>query len=167
MGEQENREAAKRFWKALENADFDAAGSELHHDMVEDYPQSGERILGVANWLELVRNYPGFPAVTIKGISGRDDLWVAEAAFDYAKDGSPPWQVCEVMEFRDGKIANIRAYFGAPFEAAEWDPSGSRGRPTRRSERSPGGRSPGPSLPRWSARLARPGPRTGPGRRLP
>lgn len=120
MGEQQNRDMIERFWQCLENEDFDAAAVELHDEFTELYPQSGERIRGKDNWLSLVRNYPGFPAVAVRRHIGREDLWVTEAAFDYARDGSPPYQVCEVQECRDGKIATVTAFFGAPFEAAEW-----------------------------------------------
>jgi limonene-1,2-epoxide hydrolase len=120
MGERENGEAVERFWRALEKEDFEAAKAELHPDFVESYPQSGERIRGIQNWESLVTTYPGFPAITVSRIIGRDDLWVTEAAFDYSKDGSPPYQVCEVQECRDGKIAAVNAVFGAPFEPADW-----------------------------------------------
>ena len=120
MGERENGEAVERFWRALEKEDFEAAKAELHEDVVESYPQSGERIRGADNWLSLVSSYPGFPGIRVRRIIGRDDLWVTEAEFDYSRDGSAPWQVCEVQECRDGKIATIAAVFGAPFEAAEW-----------------------------------------------
>jgi limonene-1,2-epoxide hydrolase len=120
MGEQENGEAVERYWRALEKEDFEAAKAELHDEFVESYPQSGERVRGVQNWLSLVTSYPGFPAITVRRIIGRDDLWVTEAAFDYSKDGSAPYQVCQVQECRDGKIAAVTAVFGEPFEAADW-----------------------------------------------
>jgi len=120
MGERENREAVERYWRGLEEEDFDAAEQELHEDLVESYPQSGERVRGVANWRSLVTNYPGFPAIEVRRIVGRDDLWITEATFDYSRDGSAPYQVCQVQECVDGKIAMISAFFGAPFEAAEW-----------------------------------------------
>ena len=45
---------------------------------------------------------------------------MTEAEFDYSKDGNAPYQVCQVQECRDGMIAGITAFFGAPFEAAGW-----------------------------------------------
>ena len=63
MGERENGQAVERFWRALEKEDFEAAKAELHPDFVETYPQSGERLREVQNWLSLVTNYPGFPAI--------------------------------------------------------------------------------------------------------
>ena len=50
------------------------------------------------NWLSFITNYPGFPAITVHRILGRDDLLVTEAAFDYSKDGSAPYRVCDVQE---------------------------------------------------------------------
>ena len=120
MGERENREAVERFWRSVSVMDFDAAKQELHDDFVESYPQSGERIRGVDNWSSLVTNFPGFPAIEVGRIIGSEDLWVTEADFDYAKDGTVPWRVCYVQRCRDGKIADATAYFGAPFSAAEW-----------------------------------------------
>jgi ketosteroid isomerase-like protein len=120
MGERENRAAVERYWDALSRQDFDAAMKDLHEDFVEEYVQSGERIRGIANQLAVISSYPGFPAITVRHHIGRDDLWVTHAAFDYARDGGPPYQVCQVQELRDGKIARIHAFFGAPFEPAEW-----------------------------------------------
>lgn len=120
MGEQENRGAVERYWDALGREDFEAAVAEVHEDFVETYPQSGERVRGRKNWLGLLQSNPTLPAITIKRHLGRDDVWVTEAAFDYARDGSTPWQICEVQECKEGKIVQIDAYFGPPFEAAEW-----------------------------------------------
>jgi limonene-1,2-epoxide hydrolase len=120
MGESENRGAVERFWAALEREDFDSATEELHEDFQETYPQSGEHIVGKEKFLGLLRSFPGFPRVTVRRHRGTGGLWVTEAAFDYARDGSPPWQVCEVQELSDGKIRRITAFFGAPFDPAQW-----------------------------------------------
>jgi limonene-1,2-epoxide hydrolase len=120
MGEEDNRGAVERYWEALGREDFEAAVAELHEDFVETYPQSGERTRGKENWLGLLSSNPAFPAIRVRRHLGRGDVWVTEAAFDYARDGSPPWQICEVQECNEGKIVRIDAYFGAPFEAAEW-----------------------------------------------
>ena len=120
MDESDNRATVERFWAALEAQDFDAAVDELHKGFEETYPQSGERIVGKANFLGLLRAFAGFPWVKVRRHLGAGDLWITHAAFDYARDGSPPWQVCEVQELSEGKIRTITAFFGAPFDAAEW-----------------------------------------------
>jgi limonene-1,2-epoxide hydrolase len=120
MGEDENRGALERFWAALERQDFDAAAEEIHEEFEETYPQSGEHIVGKDNFVGLLKAFPGFPDVKVRRHRGGGDLWVTEAVFDYAKDGSTPWEVCEVQEVRDGKLRSITAFFGAPFDPATW-----------------------------------------------
>lgn len=120
MPDDENREVIERYWRALEQSDFDAAVAELHDDFAEAYPQSGETIRGTDNFLQVLRNFPSFPSIRVHRHLGGGSLWITEAAFDYSKDGSQPWEICEVQELRDGKISRIRAVFGAPFDAAEW-----------------------------------------------
>ena len=120
MSESENRAAVERFWAALERKDFDAAGKELHEEFSESYPQSGERIVGADRFLGMLKAFPGFPDIRVRTHLGRDDLWVTHAEFDYALEGPTWWQNCEVQELRDARIWRITAFFGAPFEAAEW-----------------------------------------------
>lgn len=120
MTHDQNRETVERYWDALQRGDFDAAMNDLHEDFVESYPQSGERVVGKDNYLALIRNHPTFPGIAVRRHVGRDDLWVTEVGLDYAKDGSPAWESCEIQEFKDGRISRITALFGAPFEAAEW-----------------------------------------------
>ncbi|CAN5366175.1 hypothetical protein BH20ACT24_BH20ACT24_13580 [soil metagenome] len=109
-----------RFWAALENQDFDRAAEEIDEEFEETYPQSGEHIVGRDKFVGLLKAFPGFPRVKVRRHRGTGDFWVTEAAFDYARDASTPWEVCEVQELRDGKIRRITAFFGAPFDPAEW-----------------------------------------------
>lgn len=120
MGHEENRKTVERYWDLLQRGELEAAMGDLHDDFVESWPQSGERIVGKDNYLQVIRNHPTFPAITVRRHVGKDDLWVTEAGLDYTRDGSPPWETCEVAEFKEGKISHITAIFGAPFEAAEW-----------------------------------------------
>ncbi len=120
MAEADNRAAIERYWSALERSDFDTALKEIHEDFVETWPQSGETVRGKDNFLQFLRHFTGFPAIKVRRHIGCGDVWITEAAFDYAKDGTQPWEICQVLELRDGKIAGVRAIFGAPFEAAEW-----------------------------------------------
>src|SRR5262245_65715511 len=53
------RDLANLFWERLERGDVEAAAELLHPDYVEEYPQSGERIRGRANFRACVENYPG------------------------------------------------------------------------------------------------------------
>jgi SnoaL-like domain len=114
------RSTVERYWRLVGAGDWEGATALMHHDFVEEWPQSGERLRGTGNWLSMITAHPNPPAITAIQTWGGDDLYVTHAAFDYAGDGSPPWQVLAVMEFRDGKIVRILQVFGAPFEASEW-----------------------------------------------
>ena len=119
MGTDGAREMLTRYWNALERNDLEGATAFLHEDFVEDWPQSGERIVGATNWLRMATHHPTFPAVRLRRIIGGGDMWAAECDFDYpGMDGT--WRVCALMELRDGLIGRMTEYFGAPFEAAEW-----------------------------------------------
>jgi hypothetical protein len=120
MGDSDNRAPVERFWTALEQKDFDAAGAELHDDFSETYPQSGERIQGRDNYLGLLKAFPGFPDISVRRHVGSGELWVTHAVFDYGHDGATLWEICEVQEMREGRIWRTTAFFGAPFEAADW-----------------------------------------------
>jgi hypothetical protein len=113
-----NRETAVAFWASLARRDFDSASAALHGEFIEEWPQSGERIVGVRNWLRMVNEHPTFPTIQPQRTIGAADIWVSECRFDYG-DGTP-WSICAVQEFRDGRIARITEYFGAPFGAADW-----------------------------------------------
>ena len=114
----EGGEVVLRFWEALERRDFDGAASRLTEDFVEEWPQSGERIVGIPNWLGMVRNHPTFPSIRHVRTVGEGDVWASHSIYDYG-DGVP-WQICAVQELRDGAIARITEFFGSPFEAAQW-----------------------------------------------
>jgi hypothetical protein len=111
-------ELVRGFWSALESADLERASSFLHSGFVEEWPQSGERIRGVDNWLAMATTHPTFPSIEHVRTVGGDDVWATHARYDYG-DGTP-WQVVAVQEVRDGKIARITEVFGTPFEAAGW-----------------------------------------------
>jgi hypothetical protein len=113
-----NRETVEGFWNALEAKELEAATGFLHEGFIEEWPQSGERIRGTANWLGMTTSHPTFPAVTHVRTLGEGDVWATHARYDYG-DGVA-WQVCAIQEMRDGRIFRITEVFGSPFEAADW-----------------------------------------------
>lgn len=119
MGEQDSGQIAEAVWKALEAGDWDTAGRHMHDDYVQEWPQSGERIVGRDNALAINRNFPGgLPAMKFRRTIAAGDLAVLEVELTYA-DGSHYLGV-SVLEFRAGKIAKETDYFGQPFPAPEW-----------------------------------------------
>ena len=89
-----------------------------HEDAVLEFPQSGERFVGVENFREWRGNYPASTRFEFLEIRGRDDLWVVELTVSY--DGSPPMFGISVHEFRGDKIARETIYIGEGWEAPEW-----------------------------------------------
>jgi hypothetical protein len=121
MAESANRDTVERFWTALARKEFDLALSLVHDDFEERYPQSGEVIRGKRNFEGLLKNFPGFPSIHHVRTRGGGGVWASELEFDYGGEmAGQTWQVCEVIEMRDGKLWRIQAFFGQPFEPAEW-----------------------------------------------
>jgi SnoaL-like domain len=113
----------------FESADPDRAHEMYHHDAVLEFPQSGERFVGVENLREWRSSYPESTSVEFREIRGRDDLWVAETSIRY-DDG--PWNFgVSILEFSGDKIARESIYVAEGWEAPEWRAQW-RAAPTRR-----------------------------------
>jgi SnoaL-like protein len=98
-------------------SDPELAHAMYHDDAVLEFPQSGERFLGVANFREWRSNRPTSSSFEIREVRGRDDLWVAEGAISY-DDG--PWSFAvTILEFRGDKIARETIYVDEGWEAPE------------------------------------------------
>ena len=117
MGEEENRQAVERAWKATESGDALQLADLLHEDAVQEWPQSGERIRGKKNITAINDNYPGMPTAKMRRVSTAGDLVVAELLLDY---GGKPVHLCSILEMKDGKVIKQTDYFADPFEAPEW-----------------------------------------------
>ncbi len=99
-------------------ADVDRAHEIYHDDAILEFPQSGERFVGVANFQEWRSVYPASVDLEIRRIRGRDDLWVAEILARY--DGGP-WNFgVSIHEFRGEKIVHETIYVNEGWEAPEW-----------------------------------------------
>jgi ketosteroid isomerase-like protein len=119
MDEGDARHVAEKLWRALQAGDWDTAGGYLHDDFVQEWPQSGERIVGRDNAIAIERNFPGgLPTMRFRRTLAGGDLAVVEVELTYA-DGSRYLGV-SVIELRDGKVVKETDYFGEPFQAPEW-----------------------------------------------
>jgi hypothetical protein len=92
-------------------------------DMVQEWPQSGERIRGLRDIVAVNGNYEGAtgaaPNLTLRRIVRPGEAWIVEGTIDYG-DGTPVSLVSILEEGDDGKISRETDYFGNPFEAPEW-----------------------------------------------
>jgi SnoaL-like domain len=122
----------------LANAgDWDALEQYVQPDYEEVYPQSGERIKGMANARAILEHYPGgaldrtadrlvgsedrwvlTPAATVLRIEGTGDTYTAISKASYP-DGST-WFVISVAELRDQKVAKVQTFFAPTFEPPAW-----------------------------------------------
>jgi hypothetical protein len=99
-------------------SDPDLAHAMYHEDAVLEFPQSGERFVGVENFREWRSNYPADTSFEFREIRGREDLWVAEVSVSY--DGGPASFGVSILELRGEKIARESIYATEGFEAPEW-----------------------------------------------
>ena len=119
MDKRDTGQVAEAVWRALEAGDWDTAAGLLHEDFVQEWPQSGERIVGRDNAIAINQNFPGgLPTMRFRRTLAGGDLAVLELELTYA-DGSRYLGV-SVLEFRDGKVAKETDYFAQPFQAPQW-----------------------------------------------
>jgi ketosteroid isomerase-like protein len=119
MDERVARQVAEGLWKALQAGAWEAAGGFLHDDFVQEWPQSGERIVGRDNAMAIERNFPGgLPTMRFRRTLAAGDLAVLEVELTYADGGR--YLGVSVLELRDGKVVKETDYYAQPFPAPEW-----------------------------------------------
>jgi ketosteroid isomerase-like protein len=117
--------------------DWDALGDYLHEDAVLEYPQSGERFVGIRNIRAQFEKYPGLepgstelqeviggtkyaltPMYTVIAVEGSGEKGAAVMRVSYPDQSL--WWAIVLYELRDGKVAHFRSYFAPDFEAPDW-----------------------------------------------
>ena len=128
------------FVAAINSADLDTLSEYLTEDAILDWPQSGERVRGVANFRNILIGYPGreafgfqseavmlageephyvmTPTLNLVRVQGSGDNPVFVARIHYP-DGST-WYMIAFTTIRDDKIARQTAYFAPEYPAPEW-----------------------------------------------
>jgi hypothetical protein len=110
--------------RAMLEQQFEHAGDpershEMYHeDAVLEFPQSGERFVGVENFREWRSDYPASTSFEFREIRGQDDLWTVELSVRY--DGGDENFGVSILELRGDKIARETIYVAEGFEAPEW-----------------------------------------------
>lgn len=137
--ERSNREAMRRLQEILQTGRVETLSDVIHDDCVTDYPQSGERLVGIENIAAVIANYPGggvkmeddeqvvlgdeerymmTPTFNVVKVQGTGDTLVSTTRSRYP-DGTV-WWVISVVHFRDGKIDRTQQYFAPEFEPPAW-----------------------------------------------
>lgn len=122
---------------AIRDHDWDALGTCYHSDAAIEYPQSGERFVGLENIKAQFANYAGLePGTTeIKDVIGGTTYALSPLYTVIAVEGSGArgtavmrarypdgkhWFAINLYELRDDRIARARVYFAPDFEAPDW-----------------------------------------------
>jgi SnoaL-like domain len=135
-----SRGVIERYARTFDTNDLDAQEALFHDDVVNEYPQSGERVLGKANNRAVAEQYPGSdvaplsasssrvvgaddeyvvgPSFNVTHITGSGDEFVLVALVTYPNGET--WHMIQFIRLRDGLVWRIQSYFGAPFGPPEW-----------------------------------------------
>jgi SnoaL-like domain len=109
--------------RAMLEQHFASSDPNVSHEMYDpdavlEFPQSGERFVGVENLREWRSSYPASTSFEFREIRGRDDLWVAEITVRY--DGGPQNFGVSIIELRGERIARESIYVAEGFDPPEW-----------------------------------------------
>src|SRR5215213_9385310 len=115
MDDEAIRAALERHWSDI--TDQDVVHEIYHPDAVLEFPQGGERLVGLANIRAMREAYPSALTMRTERIRGSGDLWVAENVITY--DGKPMHTV-NILEFQNGKVMHETISFGDPWEPPAW-----------------------------------------------
>ena len=123
--------------RAMTTFEWDGLSDAFHADATLEYPQSGERFVGLEKIRAQFENYPNMdggtsqvqeiiggtryaltPSYTVIGIEGSGDQGTAVIRVRYA-DGTW-WWALNVYELRGDRIQRSRTYFAQDFRAPDW-----------------------------------------------
>lgn len=115
----ENKQIVKRFWIAMQTNDFQAAAEFLHEHFVLDWPQSGERIRGRANFIAVNENYPadGRWQFTVHRLVAEGNEVVSDVS---VTDGVIHGRAITFSTIEDGKIIYQVEFWPDPFDPPAW-----------------------------------------------
>jgi limonene-1,2-epoxide hydrolase len=112
-------EVVTRFWETMNSNDFAAAAEWFADDYLLEWPQSGERIRGRANFAALNHAYPanGRWQFTITRLLAAGDEVVSEVQLT---DSVVQALVITFSTVRNGQIVQQVEYWPDPFAAPDW-----------------------------------------------
>jgi hypothetical protein len=98
--------------------DPDQAHAMYAEDAVLEFPQSGERFVGLENIKTWRAQYPADVRYRVRRMTGSGDLWVTELLVSYDER---PWTMgVSVVTFRGDEIVREVIYVTEPWDAAAW-----------------------------------------------
>lgn len=102
-----------RLWERIEAADWDAVARLIAEDAVIEWPVSGERIVGRANFIAVNRDdgYADGRSVELLRILADGDLVVTEVEIP---QDHVVYRAVSLWTVRDGEIVGAREYWTSP-----------------------------------------------------
>lgn len=124
MNDDEMVARIRELYEAGDMAAFGKAQYEMAaDDIVQEFPQSGERFRGRDNIAAMNQSYPEnagtTPTATLRRILKPGEAWLIEGTIDYG-DGIPVSAISIIENGPDGKVIRQTDYFANPFEAPAW-----------------------------------------------
>ena len=132
----DNRGQIEKFYQALNARRWDEMFGLVDPNVIQDWPQSGERIRGFENFHAVIKNFPEPPIVETRRIGGGEDKWVLTPTFTPLRitgtgdtytvetrinyPNGEVWSGVSLIQMQDGKAIRMTEYFAAPFPPAEW-----------------------------------------------
>ena len=116
---EESKQIVTKFWATMQTNEFQAVAELLHDDYILEWPQSGERVRGRANFVAINQNYPaqGRWEFTVHRILSDRDQVISDVG---VTDGVIQGRVITFSTIRDGKIIHQIEFWPDPFEPAAW-----------------------------------------------
>jgi ketosteroid isomerase-like protein len=102
-------EIVRGLWDRIQARDWAGVSELLADDLVVEWPVSGERIVGRANFVSINAEYPEGWAITVLRIVADGEVVVSEVEVPHEAMGIH--RVASFWTVRDGKIAGGREYW--------------------------------------------------------
>lgn len=141
-GTHRNRAVLERMMQMITDGQYESLEDVLHADFVQEIPQSGERVVGIDNFRNILENLPGAGGgtrLTIAGdphIEGEEERYVVTPTFtvvriegtgdeltSYVKakypDGSD-WYIVTFSSYKESKIVKRVDFYAPLFEPPVW-----------------------------------------------
>lgn len=116
----EPSEIVSELWARMQARDWPGLGELLAEDVVVEWPVSGERIVGRANYVGINADYPEGWSIRVLRIVADGDAVVSEVEVPH--DSMGVHRVVSLWTVRDGRIAAGREYWteSGSDPAPEW-----------------------------------------------
>lgn len=117
-----------QFWSYFNDRQWDEAQALLSDDFEAYWPQSQERFVGPANFIEVNRIYSGSHKIEVLNVYQQHDIWshtdtVVSEVFIQSKmpDGKESKLFAvSIFEIEDEKIKGVTEYWADTYPAPDW-----------------------------------------------